>query len=561
VVLANARWGPIVRRFAPVLAALAAAGCGGDEITLPAQGVPAKITIVGGNGQSEPVASVLPDRLVVRVTDSRDQPVANQPVTFSAAGGGSMSPATATTAADGTASAQWTLRPTAGVQQATARVTGEHAPPNLTVSFSASGLTAAPTKVEKVAGDGQSAAAGTAVVTAPAVKVTDVGGNPVANVLVTYQVTGGEGVVAPTTPIATDAGGVATVTSWTLGNEPGQNLLKASISGSGVTGNPAVFMATGQVGTANKLFFITQPSNVSVGAAISPAVRVQVQDAAGNAVGSATDVIAISPDNFSPQALSGGGGLQAISGVATFGNLRVSIGGNGFRLRAHASGLIDAVSGSFNVTNPPPTASNDAYSTNEDAPLNVAAPGVLGNDSDPNGDPITAVKLTDPAHGSVTLRADSSFTYTPQPNFSGSDAFTYAANDGGSSSNPATVTITVNPVNDPPSFSLPDADDHIDANAGTGPQTVGGWVTSIDPGPGEGGQTVTFTVTNDNPGAFTPAGQPAIDAAGTLTYEPQLVLVAPTTATVTVTAKDNGGTANGGQDTSAPQQFTITVNP
>jgi hypothetical protein len=98
------------------------------------------------------------------------------------------------------------------------------------------------------------------------------------------------------------------------------------------------------------------------------------------------------------------------------------------------------------VPNNPPVATADAYSTPFETALNVAAPGVLGNDSDPDGDPITAVKDTDPAHGSVSLSADGSFLYTPNPGFAGVDTFTYHANDGSADSNVATVTITVFPA-------------------------------------------------------------------------------------------------------------------
>jgi len=170
---------------------------------------------------------------------------------------------------------------------------------------------------------------------------------------------------------------------------------------------------------------------------------------------------------------------------------------------------------------------------------------------------LAAVKLTNPAHGGVTLSSNGSFTYTPQANFSGSDAFAYAANDGGSNSSPATVTITVNPVNDAPSFTK---GANQTASAGTPAQTVAGWATKISAGPAdEAGQAVSFTVTNDDNGSF--VQQPAVDAAGTLTYQPAVVVLLPTTVTVTVTATDNGGTTNGGQDASAPQQFTITINP
>ena len=552
----RARLASIVAWLTPTLAAILAGGCGGNDITLPAEGVPKNVTIVSGDGQSSAIGSTLPDRLIVRVTDARDEAVANQPVTFSAGSGGSLTPATATTAADGTAGTQWTLGPGAGVQQATALVTGDHAPANLSVTFHASGLTAAPAKLEKVAGDGQSAAAGTPVPTTPAVKVTDAGGNPVKDVLVNFAVTGGGGAVQPTTPVPTDATGVATVSSWTLGNDPGQNLLTATISGSGVTGNPAVFTATGRVGSANKLVFTTQPSNVGVNSPISPPVTVQVQDAVGNLVNSNAQVVITLGGNPTGATLSGTTTTTASSGTATFNNLRINKPGTGYTLTATSpSGLIGASSVSFNVTNPAPTANPDGpFTVNEDAVLNVSAPGVLGNDTDPNGDPLTAVKVTDPQNA-VTLNTDGSFTYTPPPNFNGPYSFTYVANDGTQNSAPATVTITVNPVNDPPSFTL--AGSNVNATAPLQSVSVPNWAMNISAGPpDEAGQALTFTVTNDNNAAF--AQQPAIDPAGTLTFQ---TLTQATTVTVTVVLKDNGGTANGGDDTSASQQFTITITP
>ncbi len=109
-------------------------------------------------------------------------------------------------------------------------------------------------------------------------------------------------------------------------------------------------------------------------------------------------------------------------------------------------------------TSVPPTAADDSgYATDEDSPLDVAAPGVLDNDSDPEGDPITAVKDTDPANGALTLNADGSFTYTPNANFNAFDTFTYHATDGSGDSNTATVTVTVGAVNDAPANAVPGA--------------------------------------------------------------------------------------------------------
>ncbi|NEU06702.1 hypothetical protein GZH53_00095, partial [Flavihumibacter sp. R14] len=75
--------------------------------------------------------------------------------------------------------------------------------------------------------------------------------------------------------------------------------------------------------------------------------------------------------------------------------------------------------------NDAPVALNDAYTTTEETPITIAAPGILVNDSDIDGDPLTAIKVTDPANGTVVLNADGSFTYTPNANFNGTDSFTY----------------------------------------------------------------------------------------------------------------------------------------
>jgi len=98
----------------------------------------------------------------------------------------------------------------------------------------------------------------------------------------------------------------------------------------------------------------------------------------------------------------------------------------------------------------PPEADDDAYDAFEDTPLNIAAPGVLSNDSDADGDPLTAVEDSTTGNGSLTLNSDGSFDYTPDPNYCGPDGFTYHANDGTVDSNVATVDITVNCVNDAP---------------------------------------------------------------------------------------------------------------
>jgi VCBS repeat-containing protein len=112
--------------------------------------------------------------------------------------------------------------------------------------------------------------------------------------------------------------------------------------------------------------------------------------------------------------------------------------------------------GQVNVTvssqNHPPVATNDSYNVLQDTTLNVsAASGVLANDTDPDSDPLNAVLDTNTTHGSLNLASDGSFTYTPDTGFAGQDTFTYHANDGALDSAPATVTISVQSSNLPPS--------------------------------------------------------------------------------------------------------------
>ncbi|MET4116006.1 VCBS repeat-containing protein, partial [Bradyrhizobium sp. JR1.5] len=109
----------------------------------------------------------------------------------------------------------------------------------------------------------------------------------------------------------------------------------------------------------------------------------------------------------------------------------------------HASNIVTSTV-AVTPVNDAPVAQNDAYilDTSGGNILTVTTPGVLANDSDPDN-AITAVKDTNPTHGTVTLNLNGSFTYTRTDSFLGTDAFTYHDSDGSLSSNPVTVTITL----------------------------------------------------------------------------------------------------------------------
>ena len=166
-------------------------------------------------------------------------------------------------------------------------------------------------------------------------------------------------------------------------------------------------------------------------------------------------------------------------------------------------------------------------------------------------DEITTVPATVPSAGT-----SANVTYKPNADYFGPDSFVFKTNDSFLDSAPATVTLDVQPVNDAPSFSH--TFDGLGLIEDYGLFTAV-WAVQISKGPAnESGQTLTFHVSNNNNALF--AVQPQVNAAtGVLTFT--TAADAYGGATVSVYLKDDGGTANGGVDTSATQTFTITVFP
>ncbi|MEL7626572.1 MAG: Ig-like domain-containing protein [Anaerolineaceae bacterium] len=126
-------------------------------------------------------------------------------------------------------------------------------------------------------------------------------------------------------------------------------------------------------------------------------------------------------------------------------------GTDSFTFKAN-DGTLDSNIATVSITvtpiNDAPAAVDDDYTVAEGGSLTIVAPGVLGNDSDVDGDTLSAVLVDDVTNGTLTFNADGSFTYTPTPYFNGSDSFTYKASDGNLQSELAVVTFTVTPVNE-----------------------------------------------------------------------------------------------------------------
>jgi VCBS repeat-containing protein len=189
------------------------------------------------------------------------------------------------------------------------------------------------------------------------------------------------------------------------------------------------------------------------------------------------------------------------------------------------------------ATNAAPVAVNDSYSTNEDTPLTIAAPGLVGNDSDPDGDALNATLVAGASHGTVVIGAGGAFTYTPAANYNGPDSFTYRAGDGVTTSNVATVGLTVNAVNDAPaaaadSYSTPEDTALTIAAAGVlGNDTDvdGNPLTAAVTGPAHG----VLTLNADGSFTYTPAAD--YNGADAFTYKAGDGLAQSAAATVSIT--------------------------
>ncbi len=168
------------------------------------------------------------------------------------------------------------------------------------------------------------------------------------------------------------------------------------------------------------------------------------------------------------------------------------------------------------VTNQPPVANNDTYSTNEnmvlvEASVGTLGDGVLANDTDADTEPLMAVRDTWTTKGALVFNSDGSFTYTPNANFCGADSFTYHANDLTADSNIATVDINVVCVN-----NAPVADNDSKSTDEDTPVNVDVQANDIA-GPSNEDQTlITFDISTPVNGTAT------INLDGTVTYAPNL---------------------------------------
>lgn len=209
-------------------------------------------------------------------------------------------------------------------------------------------------------------------------------------------------------------------------------------------------------------------------------------------------------------------------------------GNDTFSYVASDGALTDTATVAITVTcvNDPPLAADDAASTAEDTTVHVH---VLTNDSDPDGDTLSVVSATDPAHGTTSVSGGDSIAYTPDANYCGSDTFDYTVRDSSAATATGHVFVTVTCVNDPPII-------HPVPNASTPwGETVTRPLAADD---ADAGDSATYTLVSGPVGA-------SVTPAGTFSWTPTATQVGLHSVTVRVT--DGAGA-------SSQTGFTVTVS-
>ncbi len=294
-------------------------------------GPPTKIAGFAGNNQTATAGGLVATKPSVIVTDANNNPVAGFSVTFApVSGSGAVAGGTAVTSVAGIATVgSWRLGTTVGPQSLNATGTGLSGSP---VVFNATAVAPVASNLAGFAGNNQTAKPNFAVATLPSVIITDTAGIPVSGVPVTFAVVSGGGSVTGASATS-NANGIATVGSWTLGSTPGPNSLTAS-SGT-LTGSPFTFNATAVPAPPTTIGLAAgDGQNAAAGRPVPIPPTIKVTDADGLGVANVAVTFAVR---------SGGGsvtGANAVTnslGIASVGSWILGQGGNS--LTASVPGL------------------------------------------------------------------------------------------------------------------------------------------------------------------------------------------------------------------------------
>jgi hypothetical protein len=378
--------------------------CNEGSLLLPEANQPAALTLLQGNAQTAIVGGTLPESLIVRVTDSRQLPVAQIRVAFvlmTPSAGGSLAPDTALTDKDGRAASRWILGPSAGAQRVDARIVGNN---ELVASFSATATAGTVASFAIVKGDKQSAPAGTTLPDSLVVRALDAQNNPIIGQVVNWTITGGGSLTTDQVPTGPD--GRAAVRR-TLGPTAG---VQTTIANAGnVPGSPLTFTSTATAGEAATLALVTQPaSTAQSGVQLTRQPRVQLRDGLGNPVAQ-SGLVVTAELATGPGATLTGDPTRATdgTGLAAFTDLAIDGPPGTYTLRFSATGVPPVVSSAIQVTVGAVSASRSSLTVD---PSSIT---VFGNKStitvivrDGQGNPISGATVvpssSDPGNSTIT---------------------------------------------------------------------------------------------------------------------------------------------------------------
>lgn len=339
------------------VAALAA--CGGDNLLLPQDGEPARISVVSGDNQTGTVGRPLGDSLVVLVTDAGDRPVSGVEVVFVPPPGADVTPNdTLLTGTNGQAAVHFTLSTTAGEQMVEARAIPIVPASSSTTSFRVSAQAESAEALVAAGGDGQSGQVSTVLAESLVVRAVDRFGNGVAGIEVTWEA-GGGGQLSPLS-ITTGSDGRA-ATELTLGDRPGT--YSATAKTEALEGSPVSFTATAIAAPRPELILVTEPSSAAAaGVRLQQQPVLQLQDPLGAPLSQADVSVTV-------QIATGGGSLGGRTTVTSDENGRVSFtdlelrGETGSRtLIFAAEGFTPTTSAEIMVRPGPPAADQSSVS-------------------------------------------------------------------------------------------------------------------------------------------------------------------------------------------------------
>jgi len=351
---------------------------------------PTALLLISGDGQSAQAGTTLTDSLTVRLVDDNGNGVGGKAISWLVApGSGTVSPVNVTTSPTGIAQTSWTLGAGQGANHLNAVFSGVSPVP-----FTATGTSGSAVKIAFTVPP-VNTSAGSAITPAVKVAFQDAGGNTVTSVNGTVTLAIGSnpagGTLSGTVAVGA-VNGVATFSNLSIDKVGAGYTLVATADGfSDVTSQTFDIVA----GTANRLVFLTGPTDVVVGQKFSPALRVQVQDAGGNPVLAATGQITIiSSVNGT---LAGTATATPLLGTATFSNLAVDEVGSDYTLTALASGVQSVTSDPFDVAQAGTSIS--IIGTTPNSPVAVGKPVTFRYDINPvapaSGSPTGTVLVAD----------------------------------------------------------------------------------------------------------------------------------------------------------------------